>query len=196
MPQPSFSEQENSKSNNSWNTPTHLQYLYASTHSTSAAVDITLPLLSWFKWQMLILPVSLFLEELWNSAKLGMGVTHYLLCLLVKAAKEKNYILSDYCKVCTGTVKLKFWSVSFVGKRKIKLIPCKWNKDDSDWSLKNQEEILPGLRVCHIRFREITGRCFSSYLHIKTSSQAFQIIQNTIAALFNWSLIISAAGAY
>lgn len=57
---------------------------------------------------MLILPVSLFLEELWNSAKLGMGVTHYLLCLLVKAAKEKNYILSDYCKVCTGTVKLKF----------------------------------------------------------------------------------------
>lgn len=57
---------------------------------------------------MLILPVSLFLEELWNSAKLGMGVTHYLLCLLVKATKEKNYILSDYCKVCTGTVKLKF----------------------------------------------------------------------------------------
>lgn len=57
---------------------------------------------------MLILPVSLFLEGLWNSAKLGMGVTHYLLRLLVEAAKEENYILFEYCKVYAGTVKLKF----------------------------------------------------------------------------------------
>lgn len=57
---------------------------------------------------MLILPVSLFLEGLWNSAKLGMAVIHDLLCLLVQAAKEENYILSEYCKVCAGTFKLKF----------------------------------------------------------------------------------------
>lgn len=139
---------------------------------------------------MLTLPVSLFQKGLWDSAKLGIGVTHYLLCLLVKTAKEENYILSEY-------LKLKFWSVSFVGKRKIKLIPFKWNKDDSDWSLKNQEEEkLTGLTVCHTRFREFAGRCFNSYLHIKTCSQVFQIIQKIDAALFNWSLIISAAGAY
>lgn len=177
---------------------THTFAVYLCTHTQhSAAVDMTLPLLSWFTWQMLILPVSLFVEGLWNSAKLGMGVTHYLLCLLVEAAKEENHILFEYCKVCTGTVKLNFWSVSFVGKRKIKLIPCKWNKDDSDWSLKNQKaEKLTGLTVCHTRFRETAGRCFSSYLHIKTSSQVFQIIQQIDAALFTWSLMISAAGAY
>lgn len=100
-------------------------------------------------------------------------------------------------KFCPGTVKLKFWSVSFVGKRKIKLIPCKWNKDDFHWSLKDQkEEKLTGLTVCHTRFTETAGRCFSSYLHIKTSSQVFQIIQQIDTAPFNWSLIISAAGAH
>lgn len=146
---------------------------------------------------MLILPVSLFLEGLWNSAKLGMGVRHDLLCLLVQASKEKNYIYLNIVKFALALLSWNFKSVSFVGKRKIKLTPRKWNKDDSDWSLKNwEEEKLTGLTVCHIRFRETAGRCFSSYLHIKTSSQVFQIIQQIDATLFNWSLIISAAGAY
>lgn len=40
--------------------------------------------------------VSLFLESLWNLAKLGIGVSQYLLRLLVEAAKKENYILCEY----------------------------------------------------------------------------------------------------
>lgn len=101
-----------------------------------------------------------------------------------------------WVKFTLALLSWNFRSVSFVAKRKIKLIPCKWNKDDFDWSLKNQVEKLTGLTACHARFRETAGRCFSSYLHIKTSSQVLQIIQQINAALFNWPLITSAAGAY
>lgn len=118
---------KNPKSNNSWNTPTHLQCLYASIHSTSAAVDMTLPLLSWFTWQMLILPVSPFLEGLWNSAKLGMGVTHYMLCLLVEAANEEIKFYLSTVKFALALLNWNFEASALCGK-KIELSPCKWKK--------------------------------------------------------------------